>query len=117
MALADPQTVSTVALARVSDDNYKSEYWSADRTAQETIESRILSSGRTRHVVRYTQTKVAADPLTALNKTIDGTVTLTFDLPAWGFTEAEKIALLTGINTQLSASTNAVLKAVLSFQH
>lgn len=120
MALSDPQTVTTSAaftLNRISDDNGKSEYWSSDRTTKESVESKTMASGRTRHIVRLTTTKVAADPLTAINKSLDATISLTWDCPAWGFTEAEKLQLLSGLVTQLTAGTNAVAKQILGFQH
>lgn len=120
MALTEPLAVTldqAYSLSRVSDDAGKSEYWNADRSVRMIVESALLKSGRTRHVVRIQRDKIAADPLTAINRRLTATMTTTFDVPGEGFTEAEKIQLFTGTNALLSATTNAVLKKVLGFEH
>jgi hypothetical protein len=60
---------------------------------------------------------VAADPITALNKSLTGSVYVVFDFPLFGYSTADKIAMFGGVNTQLSASTNLVLTKILQLEH
>jgi len=122
MSLADPQSItigSAISLARVSDDGFKSQYFSTDRLVRETVSSQYTtgSNGRTKTLVRVDKDVVAADPITALNKSLTGSVYVVFDFPLLGYTTADKIAMFSGLNTQLSASTNLVLTKVLQLEH
>jgi len=122
MSLADPQTItigSAISLARVSDDGFKSQYFSADRIVRETVSSQYStgSSGRTKTLFRVDKDVVAVDPISALNKSLTGSCYLVMDYPLLGFTTADKIAMFTGMSTQLTASTNAVLTKILQLEH
>lgn len=122
MSLADPQSItigSAISLARVSDDGFKSQYFSSDRTVRETVSSQLTtgSNGRTKTLFRVDKDVVAADPISALNKSLTGSAYCVFDFPLYGFSTADKIAFFTGLSTQLTASTNAVLTKILQLEH
>jgi hypothetical protein len=122
MSLTDPQSItigSAISLARVSDDGFKSQYFSADRLVRETVSSQYVTgtNGRTKTLFRVDKDVVAADPITALNKSLTGSVYVVFDFPLFGYSTADKIAMFSGVNTQLSASTNAVLTKILQLEH
>jgi hypothetical protein len=119
MALSDPLAItigSALSLARVKDDGFASQYWLADRSVRETVSSQ-LDTTKSRTMVRVDKDIVAADPLTAVNKTLTGSAYLVLDFPLWGFSTADKIAFVTGLFTQLTASSNAVLTKVIQFEH
>lgn len=122
MSLADPQSItigSAITLPRVSDDGFKSQYFSADRLVRETVSSQYTtgSSGRTKTLVRVDKDVIAADPISALNKSLTGSVYVVLDFPLIGFSVADKIAMFTGLSGQLTASTNSVLTKVLQLEH
>lgn len=121
MALPDPQTITiggvTSSLPRITDDGFSGTYQSADGTVKMTVTSAKTAAGRLRATVRVDKTVVAADPLTAINQSLSGSIYLTLDFPILGFTTADKIAAYAGLTNQLEASTNAVLTKVLEMQH
>lgn len=121
MALPDPQTITvnaiTSSLPRITDDGNTGTYQSADGNLKMTVISAKTSAGRLRAVVRIDQTIVAADPLTAINQSLSGSVYVTYDFPSLGFTTATKIQLWAGLRAQLEATSNAVLTKVLEMQH
>ena len=122
MSLADPQSItigSAISLPRVSDDGFKSQYFSADRLVRETVSSQYSTgaAGRTKTLVRVDKDVIAADPVTALNKSLTGSVYVVFDFPLLGYTTTDKINMFTGLSGQLTASTNLVLTKVLQLEH
>lgn len=122
MSLADPQSItigSAISLARVSDDGFKSQYFSADRLVRETVSSVLTSgsNGRTKTLFRVDKDVVAADPVSSLNKSLTGSVYVVLDFPLYGYTTADKIAMFTGLSGQLTASTNAVLTKIIQLEH
>lgn len=121
MALSDPLSVTidsgTFSLPRVMDDLEQATYVAADQTLSEIVSSRLLKASRIRSTIRLDRSLVAADPITALNRTLSGSVYVVCDFPTWGFTEAQKVGMFTGLSGQLSASTNAMLKKVLNREH
>jgi hypothetical protein len=120
MALPDPQSVTlsvgVVSIPKIIDDGLKSVYMSADGTVIETISHQVTPQKR-RTMIRIDNSKVAADPITSVNKSIVGSGYVVLEFPTWGFTEADKIALFAALNTQLSAGTNALLKRILGGEH
>lgn len=122
MSLADPQTItigSAISLARVSDDGYKSQYFSSDRLVRETVSSQYSTgtAGRTKTLFRVDKDVVAVDPISALNKSLTGSVYVVCDFPLFGYTTADKIAMFTGMSTQLTATSNLVLTKILQLEH
>lgn len=120
MALSDPLSItigSAISLGRTQDDAGTSLYRSADLTVLETATANQTKAGRIRSQVRVDQSKVAADPISALNVQQTGTVWFLFDFPKFGFSTADKIAIYTGLAGQLTASSNAVLTKLLALEH
>jgi len=122
MSLADPQSItigSAISCARVSDDGFKSQYFSSDRLVRETVSSQYTtgSSGRTKTLFRVDKDVVAVDPISALNKSLTGSVYVVFDYPLLGYTTADKIAMFTGLSSQLTATSNTVLTKILQLEH
>jgi hypothetical protein len=119
MGLADPQSVtlgSAISLPRVVTGATNATYRAADGlAAMEVTQTSFIRKGepRSRSLVKVTRRKISTDVLTDVKSYIDATIYVTFDRPDIGFTEAELIELLTGVNTNLTASTNANLKKVL----
>lgn len=120
MALSDPQSInigSALTLPRVSTEPTRSKYQTSDGTVSLTV-SQSSSSTRLRTLFRVDKFVVAADPITAVNKSVLGSFYLVGDFPLmnFGFSEAQKIEMFSGLTGNLTASTNANLKAILSCQ-
>jgi len=60
---------------------------------------------------------VAADPISAINKSLTGSCYVVFDYPLFGFSTATKINHFTGLSAQLTATTNLVLTKILQLEH
>jgi hypothetical protein len=93
-------------------DETESEYLSADGLVK------LLCSHsygkRTRRLIRIDHAKMAADVFKpAENVKVGMAVYTVFDLPPAGYTSAEALAVWTGFNTQLTATSNAVITKVL----
>lgn len=91
--LADPQsvTINTVAtsLPRTTQGVTQNVYTSADGKTTMTTKQNLTAS-RQRREVRLSQTKIAADPISAINKETGVSVYFVIDEPRGGiFTDAE----------------------------
>jgi hypothetical protein len=122
MALADPQSVNiggAISLPSVAGGGPNSTvYTSADGTVSMTV-NQSIGKDTINTMVRVDKTVIAADPISTANKSLTGSVWFVFKFPIknFGFSEADKIAIYTGLSGQLTASTNAVLKQILAAQH
>jgi hypothetical protein len=91
---ADPQSVTINAIAtslpRVgsSAPQRLGTFQSADGNVRLDVRQ-DMSQNRFRREVRLTQKKVAADPISAVNKEVSTSVLLVIDEPRWGFTDTE----------------------------
>ena len=107
--LADPQsvTINAVAtpLARTQQGPTQNVYTSSDgKTAMTTKQN--ITSARFRREIRLAQTKIAADPISAVNKESGFSVYLVIDEPRSGvFTDAEIGYVIEALKTW-SSSTN-----------
>lgn len=105
---ADPQSVTINAVAqsmpRVSSSNPEKAgvFKTANGDYNVTI-SQNSTANRFRREVRLTQTKVAADPLTSVNKQVSTSVIITVDEPRWGFSDVELGYLTSGLIAWFSA--------------
>lgn len=111
--LADPQTVTINAVAtnlpRTSNGATQNVYTSADGNTSMTTKQNVTAS-RFRREVRLSQQKIAADPISAVNKQIGVSVYLVVDEPRAGFTDAEIGYLIDAMKNWLSsANYNKVL--------
>ena len=112
--LADPQSVTINAVAtslpRTSIGPTQNVYTSADGITSMTTKQNTTAS-RFRREVRLSQHKVAADPITGLNKDLGVSVYLVIDEPKSGaYSDAEIGYLVDALKTWLSsANYNKVL--------
>lgn len=112
--LTDPQsvTINTVAtpLPRTSQGTSQNLYTSADGKTVMTTKQNITNA-RFRREVRLAQTKIAADPISAINKESGVSVYFVVDEPRSGvFSDAEIGYLIDALKTWLSsANYNKVL--------
>lgn len=90
--LADPQSVTVnavaVSLPRTKQDPAQNIYTSADGNTSMTTKQNVTAS-RFRREVRLSNRKIAADPISAVNKEIGLSVYLVIDEPRTGFSDAE----------------------------
>jgi hypothetical protein len=112
--LADPQSVTinavAVSLPRTSQGATANTYTSPDgKTVMTTKQN--TTSARFRREVRLSQTKIAADPISAINKESGFSVYLVVDEPRSGvFSDAEIGYVIDALKTWLSsANYNKVL--------
>jgi len=105
--LTDPQSVTinavAVSLPRTQISATQNSYTSADgNTAMVTKQN--VTKARFRREVRLTQKKVAADPISAVNKEIGVSVYLVVDEPRAGFSDAEIGYLIDGLKAWLTSA-------------
>lgn len=111
--LADPQSVTINAVAtslpRTSNGATQNVYTSADGVTSMTTKQNVTAT-RFRREVRLSQHKVAADPISGLNKDLGVSVYVVVDEPKSGYTDAEIGYLIDALKTWLSsANYNKVL--------
>jgi len=111
--LADPQTVTINAVAtplpKTSNGPTQNVYTSADGNTFMTVKQNITAS-RFRREVRLSQQKIAADPISTLNKSIGTSIYLVVDEPKAGFSDVELGYLIDALKAWLtSANYNKVL--------
>jgi predicted transglutaminase-like cysteine proteinase len=91
---ADPQTVTVNAVAKSmprqgsTTPDRLGTFATSDGLFQFDVRQN-KTANRFRREVRLTQKKVAADPLTAVNKEVSTSIILVVDEPRWGFTDTE----------------------------
>nr|UJQ85021.1 MAG: hypothetical protein 2 [Leviviridae sp.] len=91
---ADPQsvTVNSVAQSMPRQGTAAPERIGTFSTADGTFTLDVRqnkTASRFRREVRLTHKKVAADPLTAVNKEVSSSVMIVVDEPRWGFSDTE----------------------------
>lgn len=107
---ADPQAVTIAGTAytlpRVGSQqpDRRGNFVSADGNIQLSV-SQNSTSARFRREIRLTQKKVAADPISAINKEVSTSVMIVVDEPRWGFIDSEISALLAALTAHFAAST------------
>lgn len=110
MAYADPQSVtiggSATSLPRTSSGQNTGAFGAADNSVLLTVSHQY--GRRVRRVIRLTQSKISADPLTPSTNVKNSMSTmLVVDTPANGYTVAEAKAVVDALVAYLSASTGA----------
>lgn len=117
MALSDPQaltigtTPGALSLPRTSSGSNNSVYNTNDGAAVFRISSAYAK--RTRRNIRLDYTKIAPDPITAVNTKLSASVYLVVDAPPSGFTVTELKDQVKALADWLNASSNANLIKVL----
>jgi hypothetical protein len=117
MSLADPLSVTisgtTTPLPRISVGDDVSEYQSGDGLIRAEA-SHQYKSERTRRMFRLDSKKITADPFRpSENREVSMSSYVVFDHPKVGYTAAEILALWVGLNTLLTASSNANVSKLL----
>lgn len=112
MSYADPQslTVNSVAksLARIGSTNpSKIATFSTSEGDFSLSVHQNSSTTRFRREARFTQKKVAADPISAVNKEVSASIIFAVDEPKWGFSDVELGYLIAALNTWWTASSSA----------
>lgn len=116
---ADPQAITVTGLGTLSLPRVGSKTPSTLGTFATADGNGIISvkqdqtADRFRREYRFTQKKIAADPISAVNKEVSASVVLVVDEPKWGFTDAELLNIYIGLVASLSASTNAKVVSLL----
>lgn len=111
--LADPQSVTIngvgTSLPKTQSGPTTNTFTSADGNTSMTTKQNITAS-RFRREVRLSQQKVAADPLSGVNKLLGTSVYLVVDEPKAGFSDTEIGYLIDALKGWLtSANYNKVL--------
>lgn len=108
MAFSDPIDITysggTVHMYRVQDNQLASVYQNDDRTLRLTI-SHQPGKGVTRRMVRLDQTKIAADPISTVNKSVNAGVYLVIEDPDFGFTDSDVTTLEAALGSILVSGT------------
>lgn len=117
MSFADPQSITisgvTTSLPRTATGQDRSSY-----TSNDGLISLLASSAygrRTRRTLRLNHSKIAADPLlSGVNKSYSMSAYFVVDVPPLvGYTNAEQLAIITGLVTAMSASSYALTTKLL----
>jgi hypothetical protein len=106
MAFADPQTILTQSLPRTSSGPNTGTFTKDDGTR--TLDVAHQYGRRTRRVIKFVDTKTAADPLNpTTNRPYSMSVSLVVDVPVFGYTVAEEKIIVDGLVAYLTASSGA----------
>lgn len=115
MAFADPQAIKvsgvTTTLPRVDSGNYRSVYQSSDGKYKLTISTQ--EGKRKRHSYRVDVSKIAPDPLTAVNSQVGMSAYIVIDRPLSGFDNTESLAIVVGLLEAATEATNGDLTKLL----
>ena len=118
MAQADPQKIKIsgveTSLPRVRTGDLKSSYESNDGLIDLTY-STLEKSARLHHVARVDHSKITSDPyIPTQNQKVGLSVYLTINRPEVGYTNAEVLAIVTGLIEQLTAETSAKITKLIA---
>lgn len=110
--LTDPQTITVNAVAktmpRVQSTGTTAVYQLADQTYKLEVSHQVTAktrgNSRIRTLVRFSQRKVVADPLTAVNDYETGSLQLVIDRPEVGFSATELDQMSAGFKTWLDTT-------------
>lgn len=117
MALSDPQAITigttpgALSLPRTTSGSNNSVYNTNDGSAVMRISSTYAK--RTRRTIRVDYSKIAPDPITAVNAKVSASAYLVIDTPPTGFSVTEQKDLVKALADWLNASSNANLIKVL----
>jgi hypothetical protein len=100
--LSDPISilVATVAtnLPRTGQGVGTSQFQDADGAHVVSVKQTKSAVGRFRREIRFTRNKVAADPISAVNKSVSASIYMVIDEPAYGFSDADLADMKAGLN-------------------
>lgn len=107
---ADPQTITINGVAKTLNRVAVGDMNATYRTADETVQLRIshkVAKNRVRRMARVDFTDIATDPLTSEQSYQTVGVYQVIDEPKVGFEDATIQHVVTGLNTWMTANTNA----------
>ncbi len=111
----EPQSVTisgtAISLPRTGVGTTSGQFNTPDGTTVLKVSQAI--GKRNRRTARVESSKVAVDPLTAMNQKFSMSAYIVVDTPPTGFTVAEAQAVVTGLCTWLTASTGANIAKLL----
>jgi hypothetical protein len=114
--LADPQSITvgaaTIPIPRTGLDKNSADYQSADGTTRMRVSQSTTGTAR-RTAISLQTSKIAADPVSAVQSRKTQQVTISFSGPLDGFTITELKDQLKGLSDLLSASSYAKLVQIL----
>lgn len=112
MAFADPQTINSVSCAKTGGGQHSVEFTSNDGLSKLTVSHTY--GKRTRRTLRYTDKKIAADPLISANN-IEYSMSayIVVDTPQTGYTVAQAKAIVDALVAYLAASSGAQVTKLL----
>lgn len=121
MSFADPQSVTlpaplagTISLPRTSVGDGNSDYTSADGLVEMSAASQKTGKDRVRRVLRLDHSKISADPfLPSTNVKQSMSCYIVFDVPPAGYTNAEALAVYSGLKTAMAASSDTLITKLL----
>lgn len=115
--LADPQAVTvgaaTISLPRVGADKSSADYTSADNNTQLRVAQSTNATSR-RTTISLRTSKIAADPISAVNSRKNSLWTISNTAPLDGFTVTELRDQLIGLANSLTASTGVLTSKILA---
>lgn len=115
--LADPQSITiaaaTTSLPRTGIAPTAVDYTSADGTLSMRVQQSVNRTTR-RTSVSLKVSKIAVDPLTAVNQRVSSAISVSIVTPIDGFTVNELRDQLVGIANKLTASSGAMALQVLA---
>jgi len=115
--LADPQSVTigaaTVSLPRTGINGTSADYTSADGAVSLRVQQ-TTTKDQKRTVISQRSNKIAADPLTAVNRRLSSIISVSITNPVDGFTVAELKDQLVGLANALTASSAAMATKIIS---
>lgn len=112
MAFADPQSINSVSCPRVSSGVNSGGFQSSDGLTQLTVSHTY--GKRTRRTIRYTDSKIASDPLISANNIkYSMSAYIVVDTPVTGYTVAQAKAIVDALVAYLSASSGAKVTQLL----
>lgn len=114
--LADPQSITvagtTVSLPRTGIAGQSADYTSADGLSSLRVQQADGKNSRRTSITLRTN-KIAADPLTAVNRRLSAAVSVTVNAPLDGFTVTELKDQIVALATLLTASSAATAVKIL----
>lgn len=114
--LADPQSLTiagtAVSLPRTGVSNNAADYTSADGAVSLRVQQ-TTNGGNRRTSISVRSNKIAADPLTAVNRRLSSTVSVNVNAPLDGFTITELKDQIVAIATALTASSASLATKIL----
>lgn len=113
MSLSDPIAVTAssptpaLSFSKVKFDGYGAEYWDTTNGYQCLINHTVDPKSGERHYLKVSQTLNATSPYTGLVSKQTASASIAVSIPAYGWNDAAKAALVKALTDTLGVITNA----------